>query len=105
VSDAPFPEEPGYVSFPSYVKKNPKNNRHYIDGFKEDPAYDVLNAGLIALETVVPGFNITQIKEKFGECRFYINVPTKTEKNIEKLAYEISSAVERVVTKIWNSNE
>jgi hypothetical protein len=78
-STPPPVEEPqGYQSTPGYVKSRPENNQHYLDQLKDDPWYPILLNTDEGLEELMPGYNINQIKSKFGGLRYYINAPEGT---------------------------
>lgn len=100
MTNAPFPEPPGYLSIASFVKSNPGNNRHYLDQFKDDPWYGILVETDEKLERVVPGYNIAQIKEKFGGLRYYIgrgNCPVEVWEAGYSAADKVVSEAERKV--------
>lgn len=70
----PPAEEPsGYLSRPGWVKSRPENNAHYVDQMVDDPWFEIISECASDLENVVPGYNISQIKHKFGGLRFYIS--------------------------------
>lgn len=68
-----FEEPPGYISAPGYVKSNPKNNDHYLEQFEGHPWFPAIKRCHERLQELVPGYNIRQIKEKFGGLRYYID--------------------------------
>lgn len=78
---APGPEDPpayepsGYESKPGFVKARPENNGHYLEQFKDHPWYPAISAAHSRLEELIPGYNISQIKEKFGGLRYYFDYP------------------------------
>ena len=71
-----YPEPEGYFCSPGFVKSNPLNNAAYLEGFKDDPWYDLLVRCDAELEALCPGYNIVQIKEKFGGLRYYVHPET-----------------------------
>lgn len=75
MSEAPFPEPEGYLSAPGFVKSNPLNNDHYVEQFKDDPWYEIIKQTHDMLTRVIPGYNISQIKQKFGGLRYYVDYP------------------------------
>lgn len=75
VTEAPAPEPQGYMSAPGFVKSNPLNNDHYVSQFENDPWYPIIKRTHDELNCIVPGYNISQIKEKFGGLRYYISFP------------------------------
>lgn len=72
-----YPEPPGYQNSPGFVKSIPRNNETYLE--KCCVAYpfwaDILRETDRKLEEIVPGYNISQIKVKFGGLRYYWNPP------------------------------
>lgn len=88
-----FPEPVGCVCKPGFVKKNPKNNRAYVAMCVEDfpPAWaDAIVEADEKLEALMPGYNISQIKEKFWSLVFYFDAPVGTDPNILTQAYDIT---------------
>lgn len=72
-----YPEPKGYNNIPGFVKSNPLNNSSYIEKCCEDyPKWaDILRDTNEKLEEIVPGYNISQIKDKFGGLRYYWKPP------------------------------
>lgn len=70
-----YPETNGYANIPSFVKGNPKNNASYLaQSVEVYPEWgDILIEADRRLEEAVPGYNIVQIKEKFGGLRYYVD--------------------------------
>lgn len=72
-----YPEPRGANNLPSFVKSNPLNNESYLEKCCE--AYpmwaDILRETHAKLEEIVPGYNISQIKDKYGGLRYYIGMP------------------------------
>jgi len=72
-----YPEPPGYQNSPGFVKSIPHNNETYLE--KCCAAYpfwaDILRETDRKLEEIAPGYNISQIKDKFGGLRYYWNPP------------------------------
>lgn len=101
---APPVEEPdGFRSIPSYVKSRPENNAHYVDQLADDPWFEIISECASELENVVPGYNISQIKMKFGGLRFYIsqgNCPDDVWKANGDQAQEIIRVAERAVDRL-----
>lgn len=76
MSDKPPVEEPqGYRCAKGFVKSCPGNNDYYVDLWKDDPWYPAIKLAHKSLTQLVPGYNIAQIKEKFGGLRYYISFP------------------------------
>lgn len=76
-SNAPYSEPKGCLAEPSFVKANPLNNDYYVSRFEGDPWYQIIRATHDSLNQIVPGYNISQIKEKFGGLRYYIGLPER----------------------------
>lgn len=72
-TEAPFEEPPGYVSAPGYVKSRAGNNQHYLRQMKDARGFEIISKYASKLDELVPGYNISQIKVKFGGLRFYID--------------------------------
>lgn len=72
-----YPEEPGFVNEPAFVKANPLNNESYLEKCcKTYPEWaDLLRETHAKLEELAPGYNIAQIKDKFGGLRYYWDCP------------------------------
>jgi hypothetical protein len=70
-----YPEPQGYRAYPGFVKSNPLNNDYYVEQFKDDPWYPIIKRTHERLTELVPGYNIAQIKEKFGGLRYYVDFP------------------------------
>jgi len=81
--DAPGYEPEGYAPFPGFVKSNPANNDFYVEQFKNDPWYPAISEAHRQLTSLIPGYNIGQIKEKFGGLRYYIDYPAEYPANPE----------------------
>lgn len=72
---APHPEPGGNVAEMGFVKANPLNNDYYVELWKDDPWYPAIKQAHDSLTRLIPGYNIDQIKEKFGGLRFYFSLP------------------------------
>ena len=48
------------------------------------------------LKSLMPDYKIAQIKEKFGELRYYIEFPEDTEQDVRQAAYKIIDKYERI---------
>lgn len=53
----------------------PGTNSYYLDQFKDHPWYPAILKAHLELEELIPGYNITDIKEKFGGLRYYFSYP------------------------------
>jgi hypothetical protein len=93
--DAPPASEPeGNASIAGFVKSRPENNDHYINQFKKDEWYPAILKAHNDLTAVVPGYNIDQIKEKFGSLRYYISLPEEVNEGARAKAYHIVDRAE-----------
>lgn len=72
-NEAPYPEPGGYRAEPGYVKSDPRNNDYYVEQWRGDPWYKIISATHEYIEEICPGYNIDQIKEKFGGLRYYVS--------------------------------
>lgn len=70
-----YPEPPGYAAMPGFVKARPENNDYYVEQFADDPWYPAIYSAHSNIADVVPNYNISQIKSKFGGLRFYYGLP------------------------------
>lgn len=72
-----YPEPDGCFNEPGFVKANPLNNKSYIEKCiaNYDDWADILRETDAALEELIPGYNVAQIKTKFGGLRYYIDYP------------------------------
>lgn len=94
-----FPEPQGCANLPGFVKSNPKNNKSYIEKFAEVWDEDQMEAIRNAdrkLEELIPGYNIGQIKSKFGQLRFYYDAPL--DEDSDYIPYDYSAA-EKIVAE------
>lgn len=84
-----YPEPRGCYNEPGFVKNNPLNNETYLQKCCEAiPEWsDILRETHAKLEALAPGYNIAQIKEKFGGLRYYIDMPEHIWDD-ESVAYE-----------------
>lgn len=73
-----YPEPQGCYNYPTFVKSNPLNNDSYLEKCCETyPEWaDLLREAHAQLEELAPGYNIAQIKDKFGGLRYYWDCPT-----------------------------
>lgn len=72
-----FEEPPGYSVAKGFVKANALNNDLYVEEWIDDPWYPAIKLCHDQISSVVPNYNIAQIKEKFGGLRFYIDLPVE----------------------------
>lgn len=77
--DPPAYEPRGYSAMRSFVKSQSENNLYYLDQWEDHPWYPAIFDAHVALEELIPGYNISQIKEKFGTLRYYIDFPESVE--------------------------
>lgn len=70
------PEPAGCVSHSGFVKNNPLNNEHYLATVGR--SYADIFSQIITIHNIIkkydPNYNIVQIKEKFGELRYYYDL-------------------------------
>lgn len=97
-----FEEAPGYSTSPGSVKGNPKNNSLYLNRCcKEYPEWEgILLDTDKKLESLVPGYNIVQIKDKFGYLFYYIRVPEGTSHDDAREAYSIAENATLIAGKL-----
>lgn len=77
--DPPAYEPRGYSAMRSFVKSQSENNIYYLDQWEDHSWYPAIFDAHEALEELIPGYNISQIKEKFGGLRYYIDFPESVE--------------------------
>lgn len=92
-----YPEPQGYMNYPTFVKNNPANNPSYLQKSVEvfPEIKDVLINLDRAIEDIAPGYNIAQIKEKFGGLRYYVTFPEGTEPTIREQVWALISQAEQ----------
>lgn len=100
---AEFPEPEGYTNIPTFVKSNPDNNASYLDKSCElYPEWsDLLKETDAALEALIPGYNISQIKDKFGGLRYYIDIPDEFMEN-EEIVTKAHAITMEAEQRSWN---
>jgi hypothetical protein len=86
--DPPAPEPQGYLAKPGFVKSNPANNDYYVEQFMDDEWYPAIKRTNELLTELIPGYNIRQIKDKFGGLRYYFDYPEEIPTNPEWPAYD-----------------
>ena len=91
-----YPEPRGYCAQPGFVKNNPLNNAIYLARCIEVyPEWaECLTEANDYLETVLPGYNIAQIKAKFGGLRFYWDAPEGADDEVVTVAREVIYRIE-----------
>lgn len=97
--DAPIFEPAGYSASPGFVKSQPGNNDFYVERFRNDPWYPIIRDTHEQLEHLIPGYNISQIKEKFGGLRYYIDMPEVVSKEDAEVAHSIIREAEARVDR------
>lgn len=97
--EAPVFEPAGYNATAGFVKSQPGNNAFYLDQYRDDPWYSIIQDAHAALELVVPGYNIAQIKAKFGGLRYYVDLPVAVDREISEQAYAIIREAEDRVSR------
>lgn len=73
--EAPYFEPSGFYARAGFVKSNPGNNDFYIEQFKDHPWYPAIQSTHHKLEDLIPGYNVQQVKEKFGRLCYYFEYP------------------------------
>jgi hypothetical protein len=73
-SGPPAVEPEGYRAAAGLVKSLRENNDYYVAQFEGDPWYPAILDAHEAITRIAPGYNIAQIKEKFGGLRFYYDL-------------------------------
>lgn len=81
---APAEEPEGYMSKPSFVKSRPENNAHYLAQYEGTSWHEILVRTDERLQELIPGYNIAQIKFKFGELCYYFDYPAVIPTNPER---------------------
>lgn len=93
--EAPGYEPEGYCAAPGFVKSNPANNDFYVEGFRDDPWYPAISEAHRQLTSLIPGYNIGQIKEKFGGLRYYFDYPAEYPANPENYSWKTPEELRR----------
>ena len=93
----PVVEPDGYRAMPGFVKSRPENNDYYVEQFKDDPWYPIIKDTHERIKEIAPGYNVAQIKEKFGGLRYYIDLP---EGSIKIGRYSYEDTVEKQTERI-----
>lgn len=95
--DAPFYEPSGCSATKGYVKSNPGNNDYYVEQYRDDPWYPAIAKAHEEISEIAPGYNISQIKEKFNKLRYYIELPQGSTPEQATLAYSAITKAEEWV--------
>lgn len=84
-------EPQGYACTPGFVKSNPANNPWYLEMCCESlPEWEeLLRDTDKALEKIAPGYNIKQIKPKFGYLCFYAAAPEGSSHDVDESVQKI----------------
>ncbi|KAK6348696.1 hypothetical protein TWF718_006483 [Orbilia javanica] len=94
----PPAEEPaGYEALPGSVKSRWENNEYYIEGFSDHPWYPIIKRTHEAIKKLVPNYNISQIKSKFGGLRYYVNLPRVIEPKEGHTTEEIKDRIDNLI--------
>lgn len=97
-----FEEMPGYNARPGWVKGNPKNNAIYLqrcyEAYPEWRQYIEAIDGL--LNRLAPGYNIDQIKDKYGGLRFYWSAPADTDHETVSTLCECVTRIEELAPEL-----
>lgn len=92
-------EPEGYSCEPGYLKSNPENNDFYLSKLVDWNWYPAIEQCHKTLNYLIPGYNISQIKTKFGRLCFYFNFP-------EEITVHSSPALDtvaKVKNAAWNA--
>ncbi|KAK6339276.1 hypothetical protein TWF718_008697 [Orbilia javanica] len=93
----PVEEPAGCSALAGLVKSRWENNEYYLEQFANDPWYPVLKSTHEAIKELVPNYNISQIKEKFGGLRYYITLPEEIELKDGDTREDIQTRVYRMI--------
>lgn len=96
-NNPPVAESNGYRSEAGYVKARPENNQHYLEQYSDWPFHSILIWLDRELEELIPGYNISQIKMKFGELRFYFDYPEEIPVRKDWKAYDSVEKIKAMV--------
>ncbi len=69
-------------------------NQEHLAVWLDDPWYPAIKRTDERLEEIVPGYQIAQIKEKFGGLRYYIYMPENTSEKAFNEAYRVIGLAE-----------
>lgn len=94
--EAPFEEPGGYAAIPGFVKSQSGNNDYYLAQYEDDPWYPALIECHMNIREVVPNYNISQIKAKFGGLRYYISLPPEEEIDWSRVPSQVASRDDRM---------
>jgi len=97
---APVYEPSGYEAQPGMVKSRPENNGYYVEQFRNHPWYPAILTAHLELEELIPGYNITQIKEKFGGLRYYFSYPDPIVLREDRPAYSTEDKIRAIADRI-----
>lgn len=91
-----FPEEKGFNCEYSFVKGNPLNNQSYLilAGENIPHAKELLFSLDKEITKIDPGYNIAQIKTKFGDLCFYVDLTVDDKESINTIHNLINKAVD-----------
>lgn len=97
-----YTEPAGYHCAPGFVKKNPLNNKIYLQKCIEIfPEWaELLIETNQKIEKIIPEYNIAQIKEKFYHLRYYVDFPENTPKEQVDKVREIINKAEKNAQKL-----
>ena len=97
-----FPEAKGYMAQPGWVKGNPKNNPIYLERcYEVYPEWkQYIKAIDRLLNRLAPGYNIDQIKAKFGGLRFYWSAPADANPETVLVLRECVAHIEELAPRL-----
>jgi hypothetical protein len=96
-NDPPVVEPEGYRSTAGFVKSRPENNKHYLEQYRDWSFYSILTWLDRELQELIPGYNISQIKMKFNELRFYFDYPAEIPIREDWKAYDSVEKIQAMV--------
>lgn len=99
-SNPPAEEPEGYHARPGWIKARPENNDFYVEQFKDHPWYPIIKETHERLNELIPGYNISQIKEKFGGLRYYFSYPDPIPVKPEWPAYSTPEKIQNMADRI-----
>jgi len=99
-ADAPAFEPQGYSAAPGMVKSRAENNDYYVESFRDHPWFPAISAAHFELQRLIPGYNIVQIKNKFGGLRYYFSYPEPIALSKDFPAYSSEDKIRAMAQRI-----
>jgi hypothetical protein len=100
--DDVVPEPQGASTAMGFVKTRPENNDVYVSRWQFDPWYPAIEYAHRELSRLIPGYNIAQIKEKFGGLRYYFDFPEEIAVGEDREHYTWLGTVEAIRQEAQN---